>query len=285
MTGLASVQATPRSLRLARDILSVPPPPRRRGILPFLLGAAVLGGLAFAAVTGRVPGLGFMSSFLPGDPVVPPVASSAPSVAPAQVNPAAPDAGADEKQAPAASSSAVALPDDSGSTRPAVRPGPNTLPDTPAVVMTTAVDASVTVGPSSAPPASAVPDGSTPAAGDGGSLVHPVSAVFPSAHIEMGSVIANGVGPVDVVAALPLDRFNGCYRDTLRATGGPTRGSATLHLDIDPDGEVAKASFEGTEALREVGNCIVNVALGRRVHNLRAGAAADAVVPLSFKVE
>jgi serine/threonine-protein kinase len=274
MTGLASVQAPPRSLRLARDILSVPPPPRRRGILPFLLGVAVLGGLAFAAVTGRVPGLAFMSSFLPRDPVAP-AASSARPFAPAHVAPTAPDAGADESPASPAASSAVASPDDGGSTRPSPvgRPGASTLPDTPAAVMPTAVDAS------------AVPDGSTPAAGDGGSLAHAVYPVSPSAHIEMGSVTANGVAPVEVVAALPLERFNGCYRDTLRATGGPTRGAATLHLDIDPDGEVAKASFEGTEALREVGNCIVNVVLGRRVHNLRAGAAADAMVPLSFKVE
>ena len=130
MTELSSVQAAaPRSLRLARDILSdPPPPPKNRSALPFLFGVAVLGGLAYAAMAGYLPGVSALwagSASPPGTDQTPAASAAAPSAAMREL--AAPSA-APQAPVPSASvadaSSAPGNPASGASASPgALRPG------------------------------------------------------------------------------------------------------------------------------------------------------------------
>jgi serine/threonine-protein kinase len=287
MTGLASVDAPARSLRLARDILSDPPPARRRSVVPFLAGVAVLGGVAYAAISGRVPGLAFDSLTAPAratatasltSPSPSPSTFTSPSTAPVassavETAAAPPEAGAPEM--PGLAATAVGPAGSAGLRPPAVEPGGRV----PLHPDPSASDSGIAPGSSAAVPVGPAGSGapSAPATTDAG---------YESAQVLLGAITANRASQADVLVALPVDRFTACYRDAMRASGRAVRGSATLHLDVDPDGQIGKASFEGTEPLREVGNCIVHAALGRKVKNLApAGPGADAEVPLSFKVE
>jgi serine/threonine protein kinase len=280
MTGLATHGSSPRSLRLARDILSDPPPPPRRSLVPFLLGVVVVGAVGFAAVSGRVPGIpgipAFAALLSPEEPAASVLPSaSAPTVAPGSALPAA----------SAASDAAVVQPE---TTEAGAALAPIIAEDA-ATLLATPHTPSANDHPPRPPGRGPELPAGHPLAGPSLPVVAPPAGGpsatptgFERAHVAMGVVAANRANGADVRDALPTERFNGCYRDVLRATGRSTRGWGTLHVDI-ADGTIAKASFEGMESLREIGDCIVHAAVGSRVQNVPG--AADAEIPLSFKVE
>jgi hypothetical protein len=106
---------------------------------------------------------------------------------------------------------------------------------------------------------------------------------YEPAHVEIGVVAATGASGADVFTALPRARFNECYREALRASGKATRGSATLRLVIDADGQISEATAEVPERLRDIADCIVNAAKGHKVANVHG--AGNAEIPLTFKIE
>ena len=301
-----------RPLRLARDILSDPPPPPQRSIVPSLVGVAVLFGLAALAVVGKERWMGGtatgdVSPRVPASQVVP--ASAAPpgevssGVAAAAGGVPAGAAASDTRAPRAPGSAATTDVSPRGSARP-LPPGP---PGPSAALLPTVPPAPAASGaPSVAPPAeppSAVASAavSTTAPSAGGTAAPPAPAEpahppappsgagapagsFDAARVLVGAVAAQNVRGADVREVLPLDRYDRCYRTSLRAGADRGKGSGSLHLDIDADGVISKATFAGTEPFRDAGNCIVNATLGRKVENVTSGAG-DADVPLSFKAE
>jgi hypothetical protein len=208
---------------------------------------------------------------------VPTVVGPAASSAPPLVTPAILDAAVEEAASPGVAPSTSETPAPASAASSA-RPPP-VEPPGHAVVHTLPETYPATWPAEAGPSSSASSTAGSIAPGDGG------AGGNPGAHVVLGTVTANRASPADVLAVLPVDRFAACYRDALRANGKLARGSAALHLDIDPDGQIAKASFEGTEAMRDLGDCIVHAALGHRVRGVQGGAGADAEVPLSFRGE
>jgi serine/threonine-protein kinase len=139
--------------------------------------------------------------------------------------------------------------------------------------------------PSPAPSPSSAVD--TAPAGPQASVAPPPSAApgpgpFDKAGVSLGSVRTSQAQPGDVTAALPLGRFNQCYREGLRARGSPLRGAGMLKLTFGSDGHVTDTAFAGPPDLASVGQCVAGAAVGSNIKNV-ASSGSGAEVDLSFK--
>ena len=108
---------------------------------------------------------------------------------------------------------------------------------------------------------------------------------FERAKVAIGAVHADKVAAGDVVAALPSSRFDRCYRKGLASRGSAVSGTGSLHLAIDSTGHVGSASFAASSTeLTSIGQCIADVAVGKDIKHVEAGATG-ADVDLAFKAE
>jgi serine/threonine-protein kinase len=107
---------------------------------------------------------------------------------------------------------------------------------------------------------------------------------FAHARVVVGSVHVERVASTDIVSALPISRFNGCYRKALAARGSAMGGSGTIHVTIDSSGHVGGTSFAGPPELAAVGQCIADAAVGFNVKHLEGGPTAGDV-DIAFQPE
>ena len=98
-------------------------------------------------------------------------------------------------------------------------------------------------------------------------------------HVVVVKVTADPIPASEIQAALPLGRFELCYREgTLSLPKLPT-GEAKLHLTMTPT--AIEASFQGPgELSNTVGSCISHAA---GTMNVTINAPATADVELQFK--
>ncbi len=275
-----------RSVIRARELLSEPPPPPKRSIVPTMFGLLLLvAGVGVAVVWATKPQLPWLAflhldRFWPAEAAQPPPPASVAPVTPQQ-----PSASATEEPIPSAvalsasappsslpssapSMSAKAPPAPSGPPGPPPR-GPSPPPASGAPPPPPPAQASVGPPPSSAPPPPPTPP--------------PAPGPFDAAHVVVGAVTADRAASTDVLKILPVGSYSDCYRNGLRERGSPTNGSASLHLDLDADGKITKATFAGIEALAHTGDCIVNATVGRKVPGAPEPSSAD--VALSFQLQ
>jgi len=103
--------------------------------------------------------------------------------------------------------------------------------------------------------------------------------------VRVGGVHGAKVSGEDVVAALPLSRFDRCYRKGLSDRGAAISGGGSLHLDIDGSGHIGSAAFAaGNADLVATGQCIADAAVGANIKHVQDGVTG-ADVDLSFHAE
>ncbi len=106
-----------------------------------------------------------------------------------------------------------------------------------------------------------------------------VAAPPAATHVVVGKITAEQISSSEVQAALPLGRFELCYREgTLSRPKLPT-GDAKLHLNMTPTS--IEASFAGSpELANDVGSCISHAA---GAMNITINNPCTADVELQFK--
>jgi eukaryotic-like serine/threonine-protein kinase len=156
---------------------------------------------------------------------------------------------------------------------------PTVTPSVSAVASTTHMPSSSVATTHPTSPVSAT----TPmtSASTSASAVTSVAAPPPSPlHVVVGPITADHITPSEVLTALPVARFDRCYRDAVGTQVKPPTGDAKLHLTITQSS--IEASFAGSpELANEVGGCISKAAGSMNITLADGTATAD--VDLSFK--
>lgn len=99
-------------------------------------------------------------------------------------------------------------------------------------------------------------------------------------HIVVGPINADHVASSEILNALPVGRFEQCYRDATAGQSKPPTGDAKLHLTLTATS--TEASFAGPPELANgIGNCITRAAGGVNVNLPNGPASAD--IELTFK--
>jgi hypothetical protein len=75
-------------------------------------------------------------------------------------------------------------------------------------------------------------------------------------------------------------RITECYRANLAGLAAPREGTGTLHIEIEDDGSVGRATVSGP-VQGQVGACIAGLARTLTFEPDTGGATAD--IPLEFK--
>jgi serine/threonine-protein kinase len=100
-------------------------------------------------------------------------------------------------------------------------------------------------------------------------------------HVYVGNVTADKVSPSAVSNALPLDRFQRCYRDGATGQAKVPFGVAKLHIAMS--NTTTEATFAGAPELAPIGTCIVNAANKITVDLPQGSGTAD--IDLTFKTD
>ena len=109
------------------------------------------------------------------------------------------------------------------------------------------------------------------------STTPPPQDPFAHAHVSPGSVHADHVAAGDVLAALPVSRFERCYRKALASQGSTVAGQGSLRLSIDGAGHIGSASFAGPAELASVGQCVADATIGGDVKHVEEGVTGAEV--------
>lgn len=106
-----------------------------------------------------------------------------------------------------------------------------------------------------------------------------VTATPTATHVVIGKITADQISVSAVQTALPLGRFEVCYREGTLSRSKPPTGDAKLHLNMTPT--AIEASFAGSpELANDVGACISHAASAM---NITIDNPCTADIELQFK--
>jgi serine/threonine-protein kinase len=100
-------------------------------------------------------------------------------------------------------------------------------------------------------------------------------------HVVLGAVSAEHLNVATLTGALPVARFERCYREGVGANAKPPVGFAKLHIVMTSTS--TEASFSGPQELATIGACVVAAANRMNIDVPSGGATADA--DLTFKTD
>jgi serine/threonine protein kinase len=225
----------------------------RVALIALALGVAVGGG--FLWMRGRARGASAPSAQASPVPTVEPTPTAADPHPPAGVVPDLPP------PAP---------------TVPAAAP-PGVPPKAGAPLLKAASHATVATKPGAPPaPAEIAPPPATPAPPPAPPPSPATTAPVSGAHVVVGQITASNASSGDVANALPIGRFNRCYREGITGQAAPLRGQMTLHIEVTTN--ETKTAGAAPPALAGVAQCIATAA---KSVSLASGATAD--IELTFK--
>ena len=138
----------------------------------------------------------------------------------------------------------------------------------------TSAAAPATTGVAVAPP-TVIDSGSSAPAASSNAPQGPPSPL----HVVVGAVSAEHLNVATLTGALPVSRFERCYRDGVAPGAKAPIGGAKLHISMNATS--IEASFAGPPELASIGGCVVNAANRMAIDVPPGGATAD--IDLGFK--